>query len=302
MRFFSQASSLYRGLTPAVQAAILMVMGAAFVATQNGVIRAASADIHTFEIVFFRNLFGLMAMLPFLIKGGPGMLRAKKPGSLLLMSILHLLGMVCYFLAIAFLPLAEVIALSFSKPLFVTLGAAILLAEIVRARRFAAVLIGFLGVLLVLQPGVQVISPYAGVVLFGTVMGAAVSLMIKRLTKVEAVLTIVWYQALFATLLALPLCWLHWQMPDAGHWLQLIIIGVLGTLSWLTATRALSLIDVSAAAPFEFLRLPFAALVAYLWFAEIPGVSTWLGGILIFGSAFYIAKREAAASSRTESV
>ena len=91
-------------------------------------------------------------------------------------------------------------------------------------------------------------------------------------------------------------------MPDAGHWLQLIIIGVLGTLSWLTATRALSLIDVSAAAPFEFLRLPFAALVAYLWFAEIPGVSTWLGGILIFGSAFYIAKREAAASSRTESV
>lgn len=270
-----------------------MVIGAACVATQNGMIRAVSADIHTFEVVFFRNLFGLAAMIPFVLRLGPGMLRANKPGTLLLMSILHLLGMVCYFLAIAYLPLAEVIALSFSKPLFVTVGAAFILAEIVRARRFAAVLIGFLGVLIVLQPGAKVISPYAGVILFGTLMGAATSLMIKRLTKQEAVPTIVWFQALFATGLSLPLCWLHWQTPDFDGWLLLIMIGVLGTLSWLSATRALALIDASAAAPFEFLRLPFAALVAYLWFAEVPSLSTWLGGGLIFGAAFYIARHEA---------
>lgn len=293
MRSLSQLGAVYRGLAPAVQAAVLMVIGAFFVATQNGLIRSVSDDIHTFEVVFFRNFFGLIAMLPFLIKVGPDMLRVKKPGSLLLMSVLHLLGMVCYFLAIAYLPLAEVIALSFSKPLFVTLGAALILAEIVRARRFVAVLIGFLGVLIVLQPGAKVISPYAGVILFGTLMGAATSLMIKRLTKVEAVPTIVWYQALFATVLALPLSVLHWQTPDTEGWLLLIMIGVLGTLSWLTATRALSLIDASAAAPFEFLRLPFAALIAYLWFAEIPSLSTWLGGTLIFAATFYIARREA---------
>ena len=273
-----------------------MIFGAACVATQNGIIRIASADIHTFEIVFFRNLFGLIAMLPLLIRFGPGMLRTENRGSLLLMSVWHLLGMICYFLAIAYLPLADVIALSFSKPLFVTLGAAIILAEIVRARRVVAVLIGFIGVLIVLQPGAKVISPYSGVILFGTLLGAATSLMIKRLTSLVSVPTIVWYQALFATVLALPLCLLNWRTPDTFGWLLLIAIGVLGTLSWLAATRALALIDASAAAPFEFLRLPFAALIAYWWFTEVPSISTWLGGGVIFAATFYIAQREALSS------
>lgn len=274
-----------------------MVGGAVCVATQNALIRVTSEDIHTFEIVFFRNLFGLAAMLPLLVRSGPSMLRVGHPGGLLLMSIFHLVGMVCYFLAIAYLPLADVIALSFSKPLFVTLGAALLLAEVVKGRRWSAVLVGFLGVLIVLRPGADVISPYALVVLVGTIMGAATSLMIKRLTGVESVSAIVLYQALFATVLSLPLCLLHWRMPDMTEWALLITIGALGTLSWLSATRALALIDASAMAPFEFLRLPFAALIAYLMFAEIPELTTWLGGAVIFAAAIYIARREAKAAS-----
>lgn len=269
-----------------------MILGSGFVASQNAVIRIVSAEIHTFEVVFFRNLFGLLAMLPLLFRQGPTMLQTNRAGGLMLMSVCHLLSMCCYFLAIAYLPLADVIALSFSKPLFVTLGAAIILSEMVRARRLAAVLIGFLGVLIVLQPGAKVISPYALVVLCGTVLGAATALMIKRLTDHESVPTIVWYQAMFATALSLPLCLTIWRTPDLYEWLLLILIGVLGTLSWLTATRALALIDASAAAPFEFLRLPFAAFIAYLLFAEIPSFATWSGGILIFSAAFYIARRE----------
>jgi drug/metabolite transporter (DMT)-like permease len=282
-----------RALPPVVQAALLMVLAAACVAVQNGLIRTASGEIHTFEVVFFRNLFGLAAMLPLLSGMGLGMFRARRPGRLMLMSVGHVVGMVCYFLAIAYLPLAEVTALAFSKPLFTTIGAALILHEIVRARRWSAVALGFVGVLIVLQPGAQAISPYAVLVLLSAVSGAATALLIKRLTATEAVATIVWYQALFATALALPLCLLHWQMPGAGGWLLLISIGILGTLSWLTQTRALFLIDASAVVPFEFLRLPFAALVAYLWFAEVPSVWTWLGGALIFATTVYIAEREA---------
>ena len=282
-----------RALPPGVPAALLMIVGAACVATQNGLIRAVSIEIHTFEVVFFRNLFGLIAMLPLLSGIGLGMFRARAPGRLMLMSIWHVLGMVCYFLAIAYLPLAEVTALAFSKPLFATIGAALVLHEIVRARRWSAVAIGFLGVLIVLQPGAQAISPYAALVLLSAVLGAATTLLIKRLTATEAISTIVWYQALFATVLALPLCLLEWRMPDPMGWLLLIAIGALGTVSWLTATRAFFLIDASAVVPFEFLRLPFAALVAYLWFAEVPSVWTWLGGALIFGTSIYIAQREA---------
>ncbi len=279
-----------------IQAAVLMIGGAFCVASQNAIIRIVSAEIHTFEIVFFRNLFGLAAMLPFLARAGPEMLRVAQPGGLLLMSVFHLAGMVCYFLAIAYLPLADVIALGFSKPMFVTLGAAILLAEVVKARRWSAVLIGFLGVMIVLRPGADVISPYALLVLVGTTMGAATSLMIKYLTGRCSVSAIVWYQALFATALSLPLCLIHWRMPDAMEWPLLIAIGILGTFAWLTTTRALALIDASAAAPFEFLRLPFAALIAFVLFAEIPKLSTWLGGAVIFAAAFYIARREAKAS------
>ena len=298
MTFLQRIGRLFIGLSPSLQAAILMIAGAGFVATQNALIRMASADIHTFEIVFFRNLFGLAAMLPLLARTGAGMLRVSRPGGLVLMSVCHLAGMVCYFLAIAYLPLADVIALSFSKPVFVTLGAALLLAEVVKARRWTAVLLGLLGVIIVLQPGAGVISPYALVVLLGTVMGAATALLIKHLTATEQVGAIVWYQALIATTLSLPLCMLHWQPPDMTEWLLLIAIGVLGTLSWLSATRALALVDVSAAAPFEFLRLPFAALIAFLLFAEVPKLSTWLGGAVIFAAAIYIARREVAAASR----
>jgi drug/metabolite transporter (DMT)-like permease len=117
--------------------------------------------------------------------------------------------------------------------------------------------------------------------------------MIKRLTATEGVATIVWYQALFATALALPLCLLHWRTPDPTGWLLLLAIGALGTLSWLSMTRAFFLADASAVVPFEFLRLPFAALIAYLWFGEVPSVWTWIGGTLIFAATVYIAEREA---------
>jgi S-adenosylmethionine uptake transporter len=282
-----------RGLPPVVEAALLMAFGAVCVAVQNGMIRVVSADIHTFEIVFFRNLFGLAAMLPLLGGVGLDMFRARSPGRLMLMSTWHLLGMVCYFLAIVYLPLAEVTALAFSKPLFATVGAALILHEIVRARRWTAVALGFVGVMIVLRPGTQAISLYAALVLLGALLGAATSLMIKRLTATEGVSTIVWYQALFATALAMPLCLLHWRTPDPSGWLLLISIGALGTLSWLSMTRAFFLVDASAVVPFEFLRLPFAALVAYVWFAEVPSAWTWLGGAVIFGATVYITEREA---------
>ena len=284
----------FLALSPIVQAALMMTGGAVCVAIQNTMIRIVSADIHTFEIVFFRNLFGLVALLP-LMGGTAGLklLRVRRPGGMLTMSTAHLGGMICYFMAIAYLPLAEVIALGFSKPLFVTLGAALILGEVVRARRWSAVGVGFFGVLIVLQPGAEAISPYALLILGGTVLGAAVTLMIKRLTLTEQIATIVWYQALISTVFALPLCLLHWRMPDPAGWLMLFAIGALGTLSWLAMTRSIFLVDASAVVPFEFLRLPCAAVVAYLWFGEVPSIWTWIGGILIFATTIYIAHREA---------
>jgi drug/metabolite transporter (DMT)-like permease len=287
-------------LSPLVRAALLMLLGASCVAVQLTAIRIASATLHPFEIVLFRNLVGFLVILPFLGRLGWHTLRIRQPWPLLLTSVGVLVSMVLFFMAVAEMPLAEVMALSFTKPLFATLGAALLLHEAVRARRWVAVLVGFLGVLVVLRPGTETVSPYAVMILFSALVLAGVTLLIKRLTATESATTIVLYQAVFMTAMSVPLALLYWRTPGLAELPLLVLIGALGTVSWLCMTRAFALVDASVVMPFEFARLPLTALVAYLLFAEVPTVWTWLGGAVIFGSTAYITHREmrAAAAAR----
>jgi drug/metabolite transporter (DMT)-like permease len=201
--------------------------------------------------------------------------------------------MLGYFLAVAYLPLAELTALAFTKPLFATLGAALVLHEVVRGRRWGAIGIGFVGVLIVLRPGAVTFSPYAGLVLLSAVASAAVVLMVKQMTLRDGSTTIVLYQTLFLTALSLPPALWFWRTPSLESLVLVALIGALGTIAWLCFTRAFALADASAVMPYEFLKLPLTAALAYLMFAEVPSVWTWLGGAVIFGASVYIAHREA---------
>ncbi|HEX5080208.1 MAG TPA: DMT family transporter, partial [Geminicoccaceae bacterium] len=289
----------WRGLSPVMRAALLMLLGSSCVAAQWSGIRIASASLHTFEVVLFRNLIGFLVILPFLGRLGLHTLRTREPGRLALTSLGLLAAMLCFFVAVAEMPLAEAMALSFTKPLFATLGAALLLREVVRARRWSAVLVGFLGVLIVLRPGTQTISVFAVLLLLSSLLTAGVTLLIKRLAATESATTIVLYQALFMTALSLPLALLHWRMPTLAELPALIVVGALGTVSWLCVTRAFALVDASVVMPFEFARLPLTALAGYLLFAEVPTLWTWLGGAVIFASTVYITHREITASAST---
>ena len=270
-----------------------MLLANLCVAGMTCTIRIAAAELHPFEIAFFRNLFGLACLLPFLVRAGAGVLRTHAVGRLLVSSGGHLIAMLAYFLAAALMPLAELTALAFTKPLFATVGAALILHEVVRGRRWSAVAVGFLGVLLVLRPGAAAFSPEAGLVLLSALASAAVVLMVKQLTVRESTTTIVFYQSLFLTVLSLPPALLFWQTPSVGGILLVALIGALGTITWLCFTRAFALADTSAVMPFEFLKLPFTAVLAYLLFSEVPSVWTWLGGAIIFAATVYIGHREA---------
>ena len=171
-------------------------------------------------------------------------------------------------------------------------GAALILHEVVRGRRWAAVAIGFAGVLIVLRPGAAAFAPEAGLVLLSALASAAVVLMVKRLTLGESTTTIVFYQSLFLTALSLAPALLFWQPPSLASLLQVALIGALGTITWLCFTRAFALADASAVMPLEFLKLPFTASLAHLLFAQVPSIWTWIGGGIIFASTFYIARRE----------
>ena len=200
-------------LSPPVQAALLMLLANFCVAGMTATIRVASHELHPFEIAFFRNLFGFFFVLPFLWRAGLGMLRAHAPGRLLISSGGHLVAMLGYFLAVAYMPLAELTALAFTKPLFATLGAALVLREVVRGRRWSAIAVGFVGVLIVLRPGAEAFSPYAGLVLLSAVASAAVVLMVKQMTLRDGSTTIVLYQTLFLTVLSLPPALWFWRWP-----------------------------------------------------------------------------------------
>jgi drug/metabolite transporter (DMT)-like permease len=280
-------------LSPPLRAALLMLLANVCVAGMTATIRVASHELHPFEIAFFRNLFGFVFVLPFLWRAGLGMLRAHAPGRLLVSSAGHLAAMLCYFLAVAYMPLAELTALSFTKPLFATVGAAFVLHEVVRGRRWGAIATGFLGVMIVLRPGAEAFSPYAGLVLLSAVASAAVVLMIKQMTLRDGSTTIVLYQTLFLTALSLPPALWFWRTPGLESVALVALIGALGTIAWLCFTRAFALADASAVMPYEFLKLPITAALAYLMFAEVPSVWTWLGGAVIFGASIYIAHREA---------
>lgn len=280
-------------LSPPVRAALLMLLANLAVASMTAGIRVAASELHPFEIAFFRNLFGFAFVLPFLLRVGFGTLRAQAPGLLLLSSAGHLVAMLGYFLAVAYLPLAELTALAFTRPLFATIGAALVLHEVVRGRRWSAIVIGFFGVLLVLRPGAAALSPYAGLVLLSALASAAVVLLVKRLTARDSSTTIVLYQTLLLTVLSLPPALWFWHTPSPESLLLVALIGALGTIAWLCFTRAFALADASAVMPYEFLKLPLTALLAYLMFAEVPSIWTWLGGAVIFGASIYIAQREA---------
>lgn len=284
-------------LGPALTAALLMVAAAAVTSMQGLLIRvAADSGIHAFEIAFFRSFFGFVAMAVVVLATTRRVPRVTALRALGGSSLFHLMAMLSFFYGMAMMPLAESAALTFTAPLFGTLAAALFLGERVHARRWIAILVGFLGVLVVLRPGMVPVGIGPALVLFSTVAFAGVTVLVKRMTATEATTSVVFYQSLFVSVLTLPAALPVWTTPDPTMLAWLALIGALSTVGWLCFTRAFALADASALLPLEFTRLPFVALLGYLAFGEVPDVWVWLGAAVIFASGLAIAHRENAAA------
>ena len=169
----------------------------------------------------------------------------------------------------------------------------VVLGEVIRARRIGALLVGFAGMLVILRPGLTSIGPGELLVLASTVASAFSIVIMKVLTRSESAGALVVYQtALVAPLSLLP-AMLVWVWPAAGTWLWVIALGALASLGHVAFNRAFALADTTVLMPFDYLRLPVTALLAWLLFAEPTDGWTWLGGAIIAASTVYIAHREA---------
>jgi len=276
-----------------VTGAVWMVAACAGFATMTGLIRHISSELHAFEIAFFRNLFGLMVMLPWLARVGFAGLKTKRIGLYTARGITGMMALLCWFWAVTVLPLADATALSFTSPLFATVLAVVVLSEVVRARRWIALGMGFVGAVIILRPGAHPIGWAEVAVLFSALMMAASATIIKRLSDTESPNAIVMYMTIYLTPMSFLPALLVWKTPSWEMLGWLFVMGVIATLAHQCLTRSFAIADASAVLPFDFTRLLFAALIGYVVFDQVPDIWIGIGAAVIVASSVYIAHREA---------
>jgi drug/metabolite transporter (DMT)-like permease len=261
-------------------------------ATMNSAVRHMAQEMHPFEIVFFRNLFAFVFLLPPLMRYGAGVLRTKRFGGHLGRAVLNVATMMVFFTAVSMAPLSDVVALGFAAPVFATVLSILILGEVVGARRWTAIACGFIGALIVLQPGFDEIVAGQVLALSSAVMWAGCLLIIKSLSRTDSSLTIVAYMCLLMTPMALVPALFVWQWPDWEQLGWLGLIGLCGVAGQFLLAQALHDADLSVVMPLDFSKLIWVSVIAYFAFGEVPEIWTWIGGAMILASAAYIARRE----------
>ena len=284
-------NSPIRGIT-------LMFVSTFFFAAMHAIILHLTELMHPFEVAFFRNLFGLVFVLPWFIRFGLQPLHTSHFKLHFYRSLVNVVAMFSFFYAISITPLAEVTALGFAAPIFATVLAAIFLREVVRLRRWTAVIVGFIGTLIILRPGFNEIGLGQLLVLTSTIFWAVALLLIKQVGRYDSSVTIITYMSLLQLPLSLIPALFVWTWPPIETWFWLLAIGLIGGGAQWLMTEALRSADTSVVMPVDFCKLPWTALLAYLLFAQVPDIFTLIGGVVIFGSAFYIAIRERKVTAR----
>lgn len=256
---------------------------------------AGEQGVHVTESLFYRQLTA-MPLICFLIwrsEAGWPAIRSDKHRLHLLRSFLGIFAMGLNFWAMTLLPLADATTISFTVPIFATLFAALILREKVGIRRWSAILIGFVGVLIVIQPGGSLIPAFgAAVALVGALVTASVTLVIRMLGRTEtSIVTIFWFSVY--TLPGLAVCaWIYGGGHDWQTWAYLLGVGIFGALGQLTITQSLRFAPVSTIMPMDYSALLWATIIGIMVFGQWPGLSIWLGAPVIIGSGLFIAWRE----------
>lgn len=262
----------------------------------NAILRTLAQQLDPFVTQFLRYAAGFLVMLPFILRAGFVAYRPKGLSGQLWRGAVHTAGLLLWFIAVPHVPLAEMVALGFTTPLFIMFGAILFLGERMVAARWLAALVGFGGMLIVVSPGLSGAGGvYALVMLASAPLFAASFLITKALTRRDSPQVIVVWQAIGVTLFSLPFALAAWTWPTATQWWLFLLSGVLGSAGHFCLTRAIALADVSATQPVKFTELLWASAMGFAVWGDVPGPATLLGGAVIFAATTWIARREARA-------
>lgn len=286
-------------LPAAMQGAIWMVLSGFFFTGAAASVRYLSADIHFIQISFFRVIFGIFLMLPWLMSVGLVAMRTRQTGKYIARSTVSVAANLCWFAALGMMTIGDATALSFTTPIFITIAAMVLLREAASIKRWIGLLAAFGGAVVILRPGFAEMNIGAMWVLTSAVLFAGSALFVKVLAREDRPDTITLYQLIYM----LPINFIPtifvWVWPTPEQWIWAVLLGVLTTMAQRCYTRAYAVADASAIQPFDFMRLPFAVLLGFIMFAEWPDLWSVIGGVIIFGSSVFVAHGETRATKKT---
>ena len=273
-----------------VALAIASTLTAALMASS---VKLLSNDLNPFIICFYRCLLGLIFVLPFVAKNKFKDLKSNNIKLQFNRSMINIISMICWFSAIGMMQLEKATALGFTTPLFTTVLAVFVLGEIIRVHRTAALLLGFIGILVIIRPGYIPFEYGTLLMLIASLSFSFVLIFVKRLSAIDTNLTIIFYHLLFMTPVFFIISLFFWEPITFNQLLIFAIMGIAGLLTHWCMNQSLKMSDTTFVMPLQFTKLIWASLIGLFVFSEIPDLWTWIGGIIIFISVIYITYREA---------
>ena len=295
-----------------VQGVGFLVLGMLIFSLQDIAVKWIGGDYPILEIVVFRSLTALpLTLLFFRFEGGRGLPTTTRPGLEYVRGLCYFLSYTTYFMGLAALPLADIAAIKFSGPLMITALSVMLLGETVGPRRWVALLVGFMGVLLIVRPGLAAFNMGSVFILISVLFYALAAILTRRLQTTDSSATMAYYSSLvylLATVVLVPVVFLVGDFPDAHpsiaflfrSWatpslLDGVIMAGLG-LVWAGGmyflARAYSVALASVVAPFEYVALPINVLWGFVLWHQLPALTTWAGAFLALASGLYVLYRE----------
>ncbi len=283
---------------PVVRGMLWMAATGLIFVVMNAIMKKLSHDLDPWLVGFLRYLLGAAVMLGATLRlaAGPRALWPRAPGLQFLRGVFHAGGMILWFAALPLVTLAELTAISFSVPLFICLGAVLFLNERMTGARWAAVLVGFAGVVLVLKPwegaGFADVSTGMLLMLASAPVFAGSFLVAKALTRYDRSEVVVLWQHLWVSVLLVGFALGYWTNPSPVQWALLVVCGFLGAGGHYCMTRAFRATDISAVQPVKFLELVWAAILGVLVFGTVPAGATVAGGVVILAGTLLLARHE----------
>ncbi len=272
----------------------LLAIGATFFGSFMGAgVKLLSEDLHPIIICFYRCLMGLIIITPFVARNNFQALKTTNMRLQIFRALINIISMICWFSAIGMMHFEKATALGFTTPLFTTILAVLVLGEVIRFHRTAALLLGFIGILIIIRPGYVPFEFGTILMLIASFSFSFVLIFVKKLSASDTSLTIIFYHLLYMTPVFFVLSLFYWQTVTLDQVIIFSMMGASGLLSHWCLAQAFKLSDTTFVMPLQFTKLIWASLIGLFVFAEQPDIWTWVGGIIIFISVVYITYREA---------